>query len=436
MKLKINFFQKIFIFSVAIVIFTVLIGYILNIFFLDEFYLYRKKENMLKVAEKTKILVVERRRDELEEYKEDLRDKEGIDISILKERNKHMRRKEEENVKEGFNVATVTKAKIKLLIYSEKLPDGRNLTLRTSLSVMNSHKHELSIFNVLTTVVSVMLSMLVGRIFSKRITMNIEKLNEVTRKISVLDFSEKADVQTGDEIEELSKNIDIMSNNLNLSIENLKSFASNASHELRTPITVISTHAQALVNGIVKEEQEQRRYSKVILKESAYMNDLVGNLLTISRLSSPGIKLNMKDVSFNKILKESIEKYEILELEKDIEWDIDILDTMINCDEKIFKIAVDNIVHNALKYSPNNEIIRVYREENKIVVENSIKGNLDNTDNLCEPFTRGENAKEEKIDGNGLGLSIVKKIMELNKIDFAIIIEDKKFKVFFDIFRS
>lgn len=436
MKLKINFFQKIFIFSVAIVIFTVLIGYILNIFFLDEFYLYRKKENMLKVAEKTKILVVERRRDELEEYKEDLRDKEGIDISILKERNKHMRRKEEENVKEGFNVATVTKAKIKLLIYSEKLPDGRNLTLRTSLSVMNSHKHELSIFNILTTIVSVMLSMLVGRIFSKRITMNIEKLNEVTRKISVLDFSEKADVQTGDEIEELSKNIDIMSNNLNLSIENLKSFASNASHELRTPITVISTHAQALVNGIVKEEQEQRKYYKVILKESAYMNDLVGNLLTISRLSSPGIKLNMKDVSFNKILKESIEKHEILELEKDIEWDIDILDILINCDEKIFKIAVDNIVHNALKYSPNNEIIRVYREENKIVVENDIKGNLDNTDNLCEPFTRGENVKEEKIDGNGLGLSIVKKIMELNKIDFAIIIEDKKFKAFFDIFRS
>ena len=113
-----------------------------------------------------------------------------------------------------------------------------------------------------------------------------------------------------------------MSNNLNISIENLKSFASNASHELRTPITVISTHAQALVNGIVKEEQEQRKYYKVILKESAYMNDLVGNLLTISRLSSPGIKLNMKDVSFKKILKESIEKYEILELEKDIEWDI------------------------------------------------------------------------------------------------------------------
>lgn len=436
MKLKINFFQKIFIFSVAIVIFTVLIGYILNIFFLDEFYLYRKKENMLKVAEKTKILVVERRRDELEEYKEDLRDKEGIDISILKERNKHMRRKEEENIKEGFNIATVTKAKIKLLIYSEKLPDGRNLILRTSLSVMNSHKHEMSIFNILTTIVSVLISMLVGRVFSKKITMNIEKLNSVTRKISVLDFSEKTDVHTGDEIEELSKNIDIMSNNLNLSIENLKSFASNASHELRTPITVISTHAQALVNGIVKEEQEQRKYYKVILKESSYMNDLVGNLLTISRLSSPGIKLDMKDVSFKEILKDSIEKYEILELEKDIEWDIAISDISIKCDEKIFRIAIDNLVHNALKYSKSEDVIKVYIQDNKLFIENSIKGKLDSVDNLWEPFTRGENAKEEKIDGNGLGLSIVKKIMELNKIDFGISIEDKKFKFFFDIFRS
>ena len=83
MRLKINFFQKIFIFSVAIVIFTVLIGYILNIFLLDEFYLYRKKENMLKVAEKIKIIVIEKDKDVLEEYKEDLRDKEGIDISIL-----------------------------------------------------------------------------------------------------------------------------------------------------------------------------------------------------------------------------------------------------------------------------------------------------------------------------------------------------------------
>ncbi|MDO4589143.1 MAG: sensor histidine kinase, partial [Fusobacterium sp.] len=66
----------------------------------------------------------------------------------------------------------------------------------------------------------------------------------------------------------------------------------------------------------------------------------------------------------------------------------------------------------------------------------SIDGELKNVDKLWEPFARGENAQDKKIDGNGLGLSIVKKIMELNKIDFGIKIEENKFQFFFDIFRS
>lgn len=82
MKIKINFFQKIFIFSVFIVIFTVLTGYILNIFFLDDFYVYRKKEKMMEAVEISKSLL--NNEEVFKEYVEDLRDKEGIDISVFK----------------------------------------------------------------------------------------------------------------------------------------------------------------------------------------------------------------------------------------------------------------------------------------------------------------------------------------------------------------
>lgn len=82
MKIKINFFQKIFIFSVFIVIFTVLTGYILNIFFLDDFYVYRKKEKMMEAVEISKSLLTNE--EVFKEYVEDLRDKEGIDISVFK----------------------------------------------------------------------------------------------------------------------------------------------------------------------------------------------------------------------------------------------------------------------------------------------------------------------------------------------------------------
>ena len=436
MKIKINFFQKIFIFSVFIVIFTVLTGYLLNVFFLDEFYIYRKKAAMSEAAQTAKNLMDNE--EAFNEFVEDMRDTEGIDVVILKKHNGHMmrrRREEAEDIKEGFNITNISRTNIKLLIYDEKLPDGRVLALRTSLSVMSAHKHEMNIFNILTTITAVLLSTIIGRAFSKRITKNIKKLNLVTRKISVLDFSEGAQVDTGDEIEELSKNIEIMSRNLCLSIENLKAFASNASHELRTPITVINTHAQALINGVVQDDKEKMNYYKAIAKESRDMNELVGNLLTISRLSSPGIKLNIEKNDLVEMFKSSIEKYEMLELEKDIEWKLGIKSLDILCDKKIFKIAIDNIVHNALKYSKDNEIIEVYEENGRVMVENSIAGETTgDVEKLWEPFARGENSYH--IEGNGLGLSIVKEIMKLNKVRCGIIIKEKKFIFWFDILRS
>ena len=302
---------------------------------------------------------------------------------------------------------------------------------------MSAHKHEMYVFNILTTITSVLLSMIIGRIFSKQITKNIKKLNRVAGKISVLDFSEKAEIESGDEMEELSQSIDKMSDNLSLSIENLRAFASNASHELRTPITVISTYAQALINGIVKSDNEKSKYYKAIAKESMDMNELVGNLLTISRLSSPGIKLNMAENNILSILKQSIEKYEMLELEKDIEWNIKLKEEKVFCDIKIFKIAFDNIIQNALKYSKENDIILVYKVNERICIENSIDGrSTGDTSKLWEPFSRGDNANELSIEGNGLGLSIVKKIMELNRIPCGINLKDKKFTFWFDILRS
>ncbi|WP_300329075.1 HAMP domain-containing sensor histidine kinase [Fusobacterium sp.] len=436
MKIKINFFRKIFILSIFIVFFTVVVGYILNIFFLDRFYIYRKKESMRIAAETTKTLISKKYKDEFEEYREDLKDKEGIDISIVRGKN-HLRRKGEVGkIREGFNITNIARTNSKLLIYNETLPDNRNLVLRTSLSVMSAHKHEMNIFNLVTTIISVFISMILGRIFSKKITSNLEKLNKATKKISVLDFSEKIDIKSGDEIEELSNSINTMSKDLNSSIENIKSFSSNASHELRTPITVINTYAQALTNGVAKTEEERKKYYSAILKESNNMSDLVNNLLIISRLSSPGIKLNKEKINLLDLIKESIEKYEILELEKDIEWDIKIKNERLICDKKIFKIAMDNIIHNALKYSKDSEKIKIYSFENEICIENKIENKIKDVEKLWEPFARGENANELKIQGYGLGLALIKRIMDLNNIPCGIKLKDENFIFYFDILRS
>jgi signal transduction histidine kinase len=460
MKIKINLFRKIFIFSIFTVIFTVLTSYILNIFFLDSFLIYGKKHAILRIKELAKSNL----NDEVafEEFVENVKNHTGIDVVIMDEdflkkfrdsdddqssennrdngggqnknnnskKNRPPRKIPKEYWETGkFHMTIIPNSNIQLLFYNEDIPNNSMMSLRTSISVIKAHKDEMNIFNIIATVISIFVSMILGRMFSKKITKNIEKLNSIARKIAVLDFSEKSNIISEDEIGELSESIDIMSDNLSSSIDNLRNFASDASHELKTPITIIDTHAQGLIGGLAKDEKERMKYYKAIAKKSREMNDIVRNLLTISRLSSPGIRLNLQENNFIEMLKESIEKYENIELEKDIRWDIVIKpDDIILCDIKLFKIALDNIIQNALKYSVEEGIIKIYKINNEYFFENSINGHLsEKVEKLWEPFSRGENATDIHVDGNGLGLSIVKKIIELNGFECKIAVRNKKF---------
>ena len=251
----------------------------------------------------------------------------------------------------------------------------------------------------------------------------------MAKQITNLDFSEDVNINTTDELNELGKNINIMSKSISSSIDNLNSFVSNASHELKTPITVINTHAQALLNGTITDEKIKKDYYRVLLKESREMTSLVNDLLLISKLSSLEKKLDKEECNFLNLLNESIEKFEFLELKKDIEWDIKIKNLNIFVNNKLFKVVLDNLVNNALKYSPENSIINIYQEDNNIIFENPMYlTEKENIDNLFQPFYRGTSANELNIEGSGLGLSLIKRILDLHSISYSIKIEKKYFK--------
>ncbi|MBP7978982.1 MAG: HAMP domain-containing histidine kinase [Sebaldella sp.] len=463
MKVKISFFQKIFIFSIFIILTTVFLNYIFNIFFLDNFYIHRRSKQILKISSEVKRKVAANDTD-LADFFENIKDKEGINIDIMKPpshnthggntamrggmrnnnsepprflkgmmQNKDMERMHKEDSRkiktfyDNISIIEMKRTGLRLLFYEEQLSDQSTLLISSSLTAMKNYKREISLFNILTTIAALLISAVIGSLFSKKITKDLEKLNLAAKKISILDFSEKISISRNDEIGELSDSINTMSGNLESSIENLKSFASNASHELKTPITVINSHAQALVSGIIKGDSLPKYYRN-ILKESIEMNDLVTNLLTISKLSSPGIKLNQTEVSSLNLIKRSIEKYETLELEKDINWVFPEDDFIILGEEKLLKTAFDNIIQNALKYSKEDGIIYISSDKNKLKIENTMDCALTkDKDLLWEPFSRGENATDKSIDGNGLGLSIVKMILKLNGLIPEIEIKNNKF---------
>lgn len=431
MRIKINLFRKIFIFSIFLIIFTVGLSYTLSVFVSDSFYIARKKEEIRELVPTIKKLMFDERI--LEDYVDDIKNTQGIDVYLsdnsyydsfygIEYDNNY------DDIEDGFHINNIGKTHIMLLVYKEKLSNEKTLFMSTSLSVMSSHRHEVYFLNLITLILSLILSIIISRLFAKKITKNIFELNRVAKKITNLDFSEKALVDTSDELLELSENINTMSNSLSTSINSLKSFVSNASHELKTPITVINSHAQMLLKNTNSNEEERKKYYKAILKESNSMNNLVQDLLLLSRLSALDLKFDIKLESFNSMLEESIEKYEFLELEKDIQWNIKVDNLNLLVNRKFFQIALNNIIQNALKYSPNRSTIKIYQDKNRIIFENPTSiTETQSSETLLQPFARGDNANELKIDGHGLGLSLIKKILELHNLPFSIEIKDNIF---------
>lgn len=431
MKIKINLFRKIFIFSIFLVIFTVTLSHIFSIFVADSFYIARKKSEIKELLPKVKRLMIDEKI--LEDYIEDIRNTKGIDIYIsnnsyydsfygIEYKNNF------DDIKDGFHINNLEQGHIILLVYKEKISSEKTIFLSISLSVMSMHRHEVYFLNLITLIITLILSIIISRIFAKRITKNIYELNRVTKKITKLDFSEKVAINTSDELSELSENINVMSKSLSMSIDNLKSFVSNASHELKTPITVINSYTQFLLKENSMGEEEKRRYYRAILKESKNMNELVQSLLLLSKLSAVGLKIEKEDLDLNLIIKNSMEKYEFLELQKDIQWDINLNRVILKGNKKFIQIAIDNVIQNALKYSPEESKIKIYQEENSIKFENlTLLKESFSEYNLLQPFARGENATELKIEGHGLGLSLIKKILELHGIPFEIKLKEDKF---------
>lgn len=435
LKTKQTFFKKLFLSLVFISIFSIFTTYIINMFFLDKFYIFRKERRLTEIGEVIKANYKDK--DFINEYTRYLQEKEGIFYKIIFENNNKTKKitfLSKEAIKFSTKVDTFVELikndkTVKLIIYSDILEDGQKFQLVTSISAMDIYKKDMYLFNLLVAIISIFICLIISKMFASKFSNNLKKVNSFAKSISNLQFQEKIDIKSGDEIEELSQSISKMSQNLEEVINSLKNFVSNASHEMKTPLSVIKNYSQALIYGKITDEDKIKSYQKTILDTTNDMINLINNLLIISKLSNLDLNLNKDKIILKNLIEKSIDKFEDMSLSKDIEWDIKIKDEFIYGDEEILKIAFDNIVNNALKYSEISSKIFVSRLKDEIYIANKLEKYMEVNETLLEPFSRGSNSNS--IEGNGLGLSIIDRIFKLNNIKYRINIEGEKENYYF-----
>lgn len=295
-------------------------------------------------------------------------------------------------------------------------------------------------------------------IYSRLLTRPIVEINRVALKMKDLDFSEKAMIENKDELGDLSESLNQMAYNLEKSIDDLRStndslqneviyskkmeefrkeFIGNISHELKTPITI----AKGISEGIKENVLEKEGNMEDLIEELDIMDKLVRQMMELTKLDSDKYKLNSSVEDLGELYYSQKYRFKNMISEKSMKFNEDIHESFSLIDRDMFSQVFGNLISNAIKYGDEESIIDtcLFRKDDKIVftVENQCE-NLSEIDieRIWDEFYRVEKSRNRKRGGTGLGLIIVKKILQAHGGDIRAVNTKKgvKFIFYMDIY--
>ena len=288
------------------------------------------------------------------------------------------------------------------------------------------------------------ISSVVAFIISYSLARPIVKISQMSRKMKRLDLTERLHVKRRDEIGELASNLNDMANQLDYSMKNLsetndklqeemmkekkrqqqqKEFFMAASHELKTPLTILKTQ----LNGMIEDVgiyQDRDLYLNRASEITENMSELVVNMLHISQLNSNEMILDTQTYNMGQLVEETAQSYEALADKKRISLTYfceEDINTEVN--KMQFQAALSNIIANAILYSPKGELVNIQLQREGelglLTVENYGATLTDEAiRQLFDPFYRVEKSRSRHTGGSGLGLYIVKNILEMHGFDY------------------
>ena len=193
-------------------------------------------------------------------------------------------------------------------------------------------------------------------------------------------------------------------------------FFSNASHELKTPITSIQGYAELLESGMIQDESTKADFASRIKKEAVRMTGLINDILMISRLEAKEAEVTFSDVRVSVLLEEIIDSLKPQAAEAQVFVHVDCQPLMIHANLQQMRELLTNLISNAIKYNrPGGQVwINIRETDGQMVIrvkDNGVGIPSDSLDRIFERFYRVDKGRSRKQGGTGLGLSIVKHIV-------------------------
>ena len=461
---------------IAIILFLIL----LNNVVLERFYMYSKKNTLLMVYKTVNNYYNESKEVDIEEELNNIASKYNFDLSLRTDTGlivfttdieKYIRIDEidiggpknkvtenKDNIiysNPNVNIKKVEDDKgYMTILLNGTLDNGYKLYIRIPISSIKENVKISNDFLYLIGGITLIIATGVVIFISRRFTEPILELNNIAKKMSKLDFSHKYKSKgRNDEIDDLGKSINIMSDKLEVTIQQLRDnnselerdikekakinemktqFISDVSHELKTPIALIHGYAEGLVENVNSDEESRRFYADVILDEANKMDKLVKQLLELTKLEYGKRDFNNNNFNIVELVNEVIRKTKVMQDEKDIEISVNAnREYIVYADEFYIEQVITNYVTNAIKNVKdveNEKYIQIDIVENKEKIRISVfntGANIEkeNLSRIWNRFYKADSSRHRDDGGTGIGLSLVKAIM--NNYDNLFGVENK-----------
>lgn len=341
------------------------------------------------------------------------------------------------------------------------LSNGNMIVMRSPMESIHESVVIANQFLGYVGVIAIIISALIIWIVSKKITEPILELANISEKMTHLDFEAKYDARgKNDEIAVLGGHINQLSMALERTISELKTannelqldiarkneidemrkeFLSNVSHELKTPIALIQGYAEGLVDCVNDDEENKNFYCDVIIDEAGKMNQMVKNLLELNQLECGNDSIVMERFDIAELIRNCTNNIDILLKQNEIKLVFNQQKPVyVWADEFKIEQIINNYLSNAIHYALGEKVIEITIEqrEEKVRVKVFNTGNPipeDAIPHLWTKFFKVDKARTREYGGSGIGLSIVKAIMDSINQQYGVINYDNGVAFWFEV---
>ena len=328
--------------------------------------------------------------------------------------------------------------KYKQFVMAIKDKEGKDAYLfaMTSLQPVDEAIQMIQDYYLYLIIFVLVLILLASFYYSKGIARPLLRINQMTKKITELDFSEKLPITSKDEIGDLSRNINELSDKLHSYIQKLqhdiekekqlehtrKEFISGVSHELKTPLSVIQSCLSILKDGVANHKKDY--YFAAMESEVKRMDLLIVDMLKLAKYESGTYKIQLDTFRIDTVIEESCKKLSTEISGKKLSLHVSLVPVEVVANELLIGQVIVNFINNAIRYTPEGNSIHISMNEEqelvKVCIENTgVHIPSDKIEKIWDRFYRGEASRHRSTGGTGLGLAISKKILELHEVDYG-----------------